>query len=151
MNKKIVISALAGVSALVLLAGFGPGRMHHGGPFDAKKAYRFISYRVDNKLDDLKATDAQKQQVNAIKDSLFNEGVALKAAHDTAHKELLAQWDSPRVDNARVHALVDERLDALRGFAHKAVDAAIKVHDLLTPDQRAQLKAEGPHGGFEQP
>lgn len=156
MNKKILVSALVGVAAIAMLAGFGGGPGHFGGPFggghfDAKKAYRFISFRVDNALDDLKANDAQRKEVNAIKDDVFNDAIKLKEGQEAAHKELAAQWDAAQVDKARVHAVVDERIDALRAFAHKAADAAIRLHDVLTPEQRSQLKAQaqahrGPRG-----
>jgi len=147
MTKKILISALVGVSAIVLLAGFGPGHRGGGGPFDPERAYRFISFRVDSKLDDLKATDAQRQQVHALKEDLFNEGKKLHEGQEAARKELMAQWDADRVDANRVHKIVDERLDAFRAFAHKAADAAIRLHDTLSPEQRAQLKADMPNPG----
>jgi len=146
MNKKILISALLGVTAIALLAGFGPG--HRGGsPFDPERAYRFISFRVESKLDDLKATDAQRKQVNALKEDLFNEGKKLHEGQETARQELMAQWDSERVDSNRVHRIVDERVDAFRAFAHKAVESAIRLHDTLSTEQRAQLKADMPHPG----
>jgi periplasmic protein CpxP/Spy len=154
MNKKILISALVGVAAVALLAGFGPGHAGPGfGHFDSKKAYRFLSFKVDNTLDDLKANDAQRKEVNALKDELFNEGMKLKEGQDAAHKELAAQWDAEKVDRARVHSLLDERIDAFRAFAHKAADSAIRLHDLLTPEQRSQLKAlaAARHGAHAEP
>jgi Spy/CpxP family protein refolding chaperone len=151
MNKKILVSVLAGVSAIVMLAGFTGGGWRHGGPFNPERAKRAVSFHVDNKLEDLKATDAQKAQVNALKDELFDEALKLKDSNQASKKELMAQWDAQRVDSGRVHQIVDERLDAFRAFAHKVADSAIRLHDLLTPEQRTQLKASMPHrGGAEQ-
>jgi len=151
MNKKILVSVVAGVTAIVMLAGFGPGRGWRGGPFDQKRAYRFVTFQVDSKLEDLNATDAQKTQVNALKDELFNEALKLREDHQATRTELLAQWDAQQVDSKRVHQIVDERFDAFRAFAHKVADSAIRLHDLLTPEQRAQVKAQMPrHGGGEQ-
>ncbi len=56
------------------------------------------------------------------------------------HGEVLAQWESANPDRARLHALVDQRIDAMRAFAHQAVDAGIEVHGVLTPEQRAKLE-----------
>jgi Spy/CpxP family protein refolding chaperone len=151
MNKKILLVAAVGVGAIAMLAGFGPGRFGPG-QMDPQKAYRFLSFKVDSALDDVKATEAQRTQVNAVKDDLYKEGLKLKEGQDAARKELVAQWQAPKVDAARVHAVVDERIDAVRGFAHRAADAAIRIHDLLSSEQRAQLKASLPqHGGGNEP
>jgi protein CpxP len=134
--KKIVVGA-ALVAAIALLAGFVVQ-----GPMHSKRAYGFVSYRINSMLDEIQATESQRAQVNAIKDDLFNDGVALKQANRNLRKDLVAQWDSDVIDSAKIHALVNDRVDAFRAFANKAADDAIKVHDLLTPAQRAQLKTE---------
>ena len=48
---------------------------------------------------------------------------------------------------AKLHALVDARMDELRKLAHDAVDAGVEAHDVLTPAQREKLakKAERWH------
>ena len=133
--KKILSTAL-------VLAVFAVGTLtltafrHHGGPAHFDK---FVSHRVDDMLDDVKATDAQRQQITAIKDKLVADGKALRATHADLRKELLAQWQSDQPDAARVHAVVDGRADAMKGFADEVADALLQVHGILTPDQRAQL------------
>jgi len=134
--KKIVMGA-ALFAAIALLAGFVVQ-----GPMHSKRAYGFVSYRVNSMLDDIHATDAQRAQINAIKDELFNDGLTLKQANRSLRKDLVAQWDSDAIDSAKIHAMVNDRVEAFRAFANKVADDAIKVHDLLTPEQRAQLKAE---------
>jgi len=134
--KKIVVGA-ALLAAIALLAGFVVQ-----GPMHSKRAYGFVNYRINSLLDEIKASDSQRAQVNAIKDELFNDGLALKQANRNLRKDLVAQWDSDVVDSAKIHTLVNDRVEAFRTFANKVADDAIKVHDLLTPEQRAQLKAE---------
>jgi periplasmic protein CpxP/Spy len=145
MNKKLLLLLAVAVSAIALLAGFGPGHGFGMGKMDPKKVYRFLTFRVDSLLDDIKATDAQRTQVNTIKDDLFAEAQKLKAGHEEVHHDLMSQWDAAQVDAAKVHAAVDKQLDAVRAFAHRAADAAIRLHDLLTPEQRAQVKQHVQH------
>ena len=137
MKKGILFGGIL-VAASALLAGFAAN--HH--ELRPKRAYGFLSYRVNSILDEIKANDAQRAQVNAIKDELFKDGLALKQANRALRKELIAQWDSDVVDSAKIHALVNERVEAFRAFATKAADDAVKVHDLLSAEQRAQLKQE---------
>ncbi len=129
---------LAGLAALVALAGFGRCGGPH--PHDPAQMAAFVTDRVDDVLDDLNATDAQRQQIHAIKDRLLAQAAELHKDGEPLRGEVKAQWESATPDRARLHALVDQRADAMRAFAHQAVDAAIEVHDILTPEQRAKLE-----------
>jgi periplasmic protein CpxP/Spy len=132
--RKILSTALAlavlAVGALTLTAFRG----HHGDPAHLDRA---LTRHLDDLLDDVHATDAQRQQINALKDKLVADGRALRAQHAGARQELLAQWKADRPDAARVHALVDARADGMKRMADQAADALLKAHDILTPEQRA--------------
>jgi protein CpxP len=136
--KTVTIAATA-VVGLTLLGAVGAyaGMTERSG--GEKRAYRFISMKLDNALDDVKATDAQRTQVNAVKDELFEQGKALKVGMEGSRGELKAQWLSQTPDRTKVHQIVDQRIDGLRDFAHKLADGMIRVHDIFTPEQRAQL------------
>jgi len=144
------VQLLLAVGGLLLLGtGFatgchrGPGG-HHGDP---AKVAAFVTDRVDDALDDLDATPAQREKIDVVKDRLLAEGAKLHGDREALHAELLAAWKAENVDRARLHAIVDERIEALRAFAHAAVDGAAEAHDVLTPEQRAKVakKAERMH------
>jgi len=128
--------------AVLLLAGFrfagGLGGCHGRG-HTPERVQQLVTWKVDDALDALQATEAQRQQVHQEKDALLQQGRALMEAHRGSREELLHQWEAPSPDSARLHALVDARMDALRAFAHRAMDAALRVHALLTPEQRARV------------
>ncbi len=138
--KKIAIP-LAALAAVIALAGFAAaaGRFERRDP---KKAYDFITRKMDGMMDDIKATNAQRAQINQLKEKLFNEGMELRKSERGLRRDLLSNWDAPQINADDVHAQVDKRIDALRAFAHDAADASIQVHDILTPEQRAQVKQE---------
>ncbi len=136
MRNRILI-AVAGLAGIVALAGFGRCGGPH--PRDPAQAAAFVNDRIDDALDDLDATDAQRQQVHAVADRLLARAVELRKEGEPEHAELLAQWQSATPDRARLHAMVDQRIEAMRAFAHEAVDAGIEVHDVLTPEQRAKV------------
>jgi periplasmic protein CpxP/Spy len=137
--KKILVSALvlvglaAGTLGLTAFRGHGHG---HGDPAHMEK---FIDNRLADVLDDLHATDAQRQQITAIKDKLVADHKALRASHADTKQALLAQWQADKPDAAKVHAIVSEKATGMSGFANEVADAVLQVHDILTPDQRAQL------------
>jgi protein CpxP len=130
--------AVAGVAAVLALAGFGRCGGHPS--HDPARMAAFVTDRVDDLLDDLNATDAQRQQIHAIKDRLLAKAAELHQSGEPLHGEVLSQWRSANPDRARLHALVDQQVDAMRAFGHEMVDAGIEVHDILTPEQRAKLE-----------
>jgi protein CpxP len=141
---KKTLAALAAVALVavgfVALTGFRHGMGRHG--HDPAQVAAFVTARLDSMLDEVDATPAQRDELHALKDRLLAKGQALHADHAATHAELVAEWKADRPDAAKLHALVDARIDALRAFAHEAVDGAIEAHDALTPAQRAKVTAK---------
>jgi Spy/CpxP family protein refolding chaperone len=113
--------------------------MHHHGDFDPAAANKRVSAHLDDVLDDVKASDAQRARIQGIKDRLLPSFLALASGHHKAEQEIVAQLSSDHPDQARLHALVDQQIDALRAAAHKSVDGVVEAHATLTPEQRAPL------------
>ncbi|MCI0569191.1 MAG: Spy/CpxP family protein refolding chaperone [Myxococcaceae bacterium] len=136
-RAKTLLALGLSATAFLLLTGFAWARWG-GEERHPERVYQMITWKVDDWLDGLGATDAQRGTVNAVKDDLFREGMKLRDDQKATREAFLAQWSSADPDAARLHGLVDERVDAFRAFAHKAVDGLLRVHAALTPEQRAQ-------------
>ena len=135
---KKTVPVLLGLAAVFLLAtGFRGGCGGHR--HDHARIDQMVTAHLEDALDDLDASEAQKGQVMALKDRLLKEGSALRQGGQETKRELVAQWDAPTPDRAKVHALIDARIDAMRAFAHQAADAAVDLHGILTPEQRAKI------------
>lgn len=140
MMKKLAVAGSA-VLAVVLLSGFA-FRGGHGWGHNPERIKQMITWRLNDKLEDLDATDAQRQSIHAVKDRLFDEGAKLMEEQHGARAEAFTQLSSDTPDAQKLHALVDARIDAMRTFAHKMTDAALEVHGTLTPEQRKELATE---------
>ena len=142
MRMKLLIGAIV-IASLGLGVAWAFGPLHHGhGRPDPEEMAKLITFHVNDTLDELKANDAQRATVLAVKDRLLAEGKKLHEGHAATHEELLRQWGSASPDKAKLHALADAQVEELRGFLHQAVDAFAEVHATLTPEQRAQLVQE---------
>lgn len=147
-----IAAATSAALGLTLLAGFAMGGPGHCRDHSPEQIQRFATHMVDDTLDELDATEVQRAKAHELKDELLTEGLTLKAGHDDMKEEFRVQWASDAPDADRLHALVDARLADVTAFAHKAVDAALELHQVLTPDQRAELleihdqRAEQRHG-----
>jgi protein CpxP len=140
MNKRIAMGAAAAAVVLVGGLAFAQGRAQSGpSEKDLTRARQHATWKVDDALDGIRADARQREVVHAVKDELFTAGFALRGPKETLREELVAQWRSPNPDANTAHAAVDRMLDQVRGFAHLAVDAGLKVHQVLRPEQREQL------------
>lgn len=143
LTKTLIAVGL--VAATGVAAGCG-GRGYHGSQ-DPAKMKRFVDRRVDDALDDLNANDAQRAKVNPIKERLFADATAMLAEHKQAREETLQLWTAPTADPAKARALVDKRVEAIRALGYKVADAAVELHGVLTPEQRAQVAEKAKERG----
>ncbi len=129
---------LGGVWAAAAHTGFRCAHGHH----DSAMVHRFVDFAVNEKLDEVKATDEQRQKVREIKERLLKDGHALHESHGELHADLVKLLEQDQVDAAQVKALVHQRTDALVRFADEAADAVVELHDVFTPEQRKLLLAD---------
>ena len=134
-----LVAILGGAAVLTGFAGGCHGRGHglHGRDPAAQAAA--VTEHVDEALDDLDATPAQRTKVHEVKDRLLASARTAHEGREEDHAALLAAWRSPNPDRAALLARVDARIDALRALAHEAVDGALEVQATLTPEQREKL------------
>ena len=95
-----------------------------------------VTEHVEEALDELQATDAQRERIRGLADDLIEQFKSFHADHRATHAKVKAMWLADRADPKQAHALVDERIDAVRSLAHTVTDAVLQLHDTLTPEQR---------------
>jgi Spy/CpxP family protein refolding chaperone len=136
--KRILTASLTG---LVLLGGLVTLAAWHGHHRmrDPAEVAAFVTDRVDDALDDLDASPQQRARIHAVKERMLASARKLHEGSHADREAVVEAWKAPSPDRARLHAIVDERIDALRAVAHEAVDAGIEVHDVLTPEQREKV------------
>ena len=140
--KTSAMTVMGAMTAFTLLSGFCGGCGSSDPAKQMERAQKYVNMRIDDELDDIKATPAQKTDIHALADGLFPLVVKLRTDGMAAKATALAQLEQPKPDGAALHALVDERFDAFRAFAHTAVDAVLKAHETLTPEQRTEVMAK---------
>ncbi|MCA9543827.1 MAG: Spy/CpxP family protein refolding chaperone [Myxococcales bacterium] len=140
-KRKRIIALIVGLFTLggVGIASAGFFGHHHGRHMSAEKVKKFVDWRMDAMLSELDASDDQRAQIKGLADELF-EAVKPQFEGRKATRELvMAQLTAEKPDAKALHALVDERIEAMRALAHQAVDAGVEAHGVLTPAQRTQL------------
>lgn len=144
LDPRITVLAIAVSGAGALGVGAWTAYAHGGfrGPRDPALMHRFIGFALDEKLDAIGATEAQKQKVREIKDRLVKDGHPLRESHLAFRDDVLKLLEQDNLDPAQVKSLVRERTEALTRFADEVADAVVELHGILTPEQRKQLLAD---------
>ena len=140
----LLLALGAGVVAVAQMhAGqAGHGGHGHAGPDGPMMVPQMVEWLVDNTLNDVGASDAQRAKVLAVKERVLAEAAQLHKDHDATHAEFKRQWDQDKMDAARLHALVGARMDEMARVLHGAVDGIVEVHDTLNPEQRRAVTAK---------
>lgn len=111
----------------------------HHGKMSPQKMEQRMEKRIDHMLDRVKATDEQKQKINAITKSAFTDLQPLhKQRRDLRHKAmaLLAQ---PTIDQAAFEQLQTQQQQLADKISQRRDQALIDAAQVLTPEQRADL------------
>jgi len=107
--------------------GEGPGMMPFGG------------HQLVRMLDEVKATDAQRKQIQAITDKARTEVQALHEAGRKLHEQGLALWAAPKLDAAAIEAHRQQMLKHHDQVTQRMSQAMLEAAKVLTPEQRATL------------
>jgi Spy/CpxP family protein refolding chaperone len=104
---------------------------------------RMMRHMIDSKVDDalaaVKANDAQRKQILAVRDTVLKSFEDQHAARRAELEQVLTLFAADRLDTTKVDALEQQHDARARDTADAIVRAATQVHDVLTPAQRKQF------------
>jgi len=130
---RMMLLTMTGLTLTLGATGCGRGAER------LERAEQVVDWKVADAMEELDATPQQTQRAQALAKGLVVEAKPLVKQGLEARDTLIAEWKSARPDAARVHGVIDAQLDALRGLAHRAADAAIELHGILAPTQRDEV------------
>lgn len=147
MKTKLLIGT--GALAAVVVAGatwaMGPG--HRG-----RMMGHMIAAHVEEMEDYVDATPQQRQVIDQAKTEIVNALQARASANRASRAQLLNAVLGDKVDETQLYAFADARAKDVQEMAKVIVPNVVKVHDVLTKEQRdklaAKIKARQGQGGF---
>ena len=143
MRNRIL--GIAGIAVLVISLAFlalghgfqGPG-MHGRGEGSHADMLEHMSR-------ELNLTDAQKQQVKAVIDSVGPVAEGLHAKLEDIHKQIGAATANGQFDEAQVRGLASQQAQLEADLLVEHLRAMSKVYSILTPEQRTKAEAMHKH------
>ncbi|MDM4765476.1 Spy/CpxP family protein refolding chaperone [Pelomonas sp. SE-A7] len=140
MSTKTLIKqfALAGLLGLAALASQAQPMGRHGGPGAGGPGLLPFG-RMEQVLESVDATDAQRTQIHNIMKAAMQD---LKAQHEAGrklHEQGLALFAAPNIDAAAFESL-RQQMQAQHEVASKRMtQAMVDAARVLTPEQRAKF------------
>jgi len=105
--------------------------------------------RAEMRLD-LNLTSAQREEITKLRLSLQEETVDLRSQLMKYGIELKKLWLEEAPDRDKIYALIDEMADIRAEMEKKAINFALQLREILTPEQREKLWEKLPRMGFGQ-
>lgn len=132
------------LGALTLPRAFAHG---HGGwscgahrEITAEQAREHMGRMAEHALDEVDASDAQRAGVDAALDRAAPELVAFKGEADDLREAARDAVAADRLDRAELDGLRQDALELADRASLRAMDLFLEVANVLTPDQRRQLR-----------
>lgn len=125
--------------ALGLLAAAAATAAFAAGPARGAFLKQMLDRRVAAAENAIQATPDQRQVIDAAKDRI----AAILQQRLQAHHESRGQWLSmvtaDKLEAGQIVAAANQHADEMRATAEAIAPDLVKVHDVLTPDQRQKL------------
>jgi Spy/CpxP family protein refolding chaperone len=111
----------------------------HHGKMNPQKAEQRMEKRIDHMLDRVKATDDQKQKINAITKSAFTDLQPLHQQRRDLRHKAMALLTQPTIDQAAFDQLQTQQQQLADKISQRREQSLIEAAQVLTPEQRAKL------------
>ena len=142
-GSLVVVGALlATLSGVNAWADRGQGMHHvahrHGG--DGMHGTPMLGGRMlERMLDDVKATEAQRTQIEKIQASAREDLAKLHQQHSQLRQQTLQLLTAPTVDSAAIEKVRVQMLQQHDAVSRRMLTAMVDSSQVLTPEQRATL------------
>jgi protein CpxP len=139
---KYIRVALAAVLTLAMVASSGCNQPECREVPPIAEVEEELAEKIEDKLDDVDATKAQRQAVLKIARGFMPRYEAMRREIQPKTIAFMRELQLNEPSEARVLALFEEMSNYFRGFSYELMDALVAVNRILTPVQRKALLKE---------
>jgi Spy/CpxP family protein refolding chaperone len=130
MTKKVIFIPLAVLIVAGLLTFTGCKRHGH---------HKGAEFMIDYVSEVLDLTDAQRADLDQIKEEFMAKAEQMHADKDTMKADILAQLEKEEMDADALKQIADLHRARMDEFIDLGIDRLVDFHKTLTPEQKAKL------------
>jgi Spy/CpxP family protein refolding chaperone len=147
LARVVGIMAIFGIgffSSQVMACGHGkdhggPQAFMSGGQMDTERMGKYADKRMQRMLDDVKASDAQKEKASAIVKAALEQGAPLAGKMRDNHIQMRKLMAATTLDKAAIEAMRAEQIKLADEASKRMTSTMLAVAEVLTPEQRVKL------------
>jgi Spy/CpxP family protein refolding chaperone len=113
-----------------------------GGQMDTARMGKFAGKRIERMLDDVKASDAQKEKASDIVKASLEKGAPLAKQMRDNHIQMRKLMSAATLDKAAIETMRAEHIKLADEASKQMTSTMLAVAEVLTPEQRTQLAAK---------
>jgi protein CpxP len=147
--KRYALSFIAGVAAIVLMAGLAMAQPRGG------MMQRAEGERIRKSMwEQLGLSDQQKEQIRQVMLNTRKKNIDVEAKQKLARIELHELMSADAPDQGKINAKISELSKTHETLMRNRIESALAVQKVLTPEQRQKAKELRPQmrerrGGFD--
>ena len=103
---------------------------------------RFVEWKIDGMLDEVDATDDQRERVQAIVTATLADLEGARDLKREMRQDLVAVFTAETIDRGELEALRLRKLETVDSMSLRVLTGLADAAEVLTPAQRAELAEE---------
>ena len=141
-RPRWILMSIAGALALVI-GGMTWGAVAHSGrSWDGDKFEKFVEWKVEDMLDEVEASDDQRDQVLAIVKAAVADLRETRDLKREMRHDLIAALTKETIDRNELELLRQRKMETVDGMSQRVLTALADTAEVLTHEQRQELAAE---------
>ena len=128
--------AAVSIFIVVAIASLTAVACGHSGHMSPKLKHRIVMGVVNDVMDDIDATDAQRSSFVSAADAILKDALALKKTHKQHHKKIHQMLQGGNVDREGLKAHLNTQFDQLEIFAYASLDRFLDAYETLDRQQQ---------------
>ncbi|MDE0048912.1 MAG: periplasmic heavy metal sensor [Rhodospirillales bacterium] len=141
-RPRWILMTIAGALVLVVGGMTWSAVAHSGKSWDGERFERFVEWKIDDMLDEVDASDDQRERVRAIATAAIADMGEFRDFKREGRQALVEALTQETVDREALETLRQNKLETADRASQRLLTALADAADVLTPVQRAELAEE---------
>ena len=141
-RPRWILMTIAGALVLVVGGMTWSAVAHSGKSWDGERFERFVEWKIDDMLDEVDASDDQRERVRAIATAAIADMGEFRDFKREGRQALVEALTQETVDREALETLRQNKLETADRASQRLLTALADAADVLTPTQRAELVEE---------
>ena len=141
-RPRWILMSIAGALVLVVGGMTWSAVAYSDRSWDEEKMERFVEWKVEDMLDEIDATDDQREKVHAIAAAALTDMEEFRDFGREGRQALIEALTQETVDREALETLRQNKLAAADRASQRLLTALADTAEVLTPAQRQELAAE---------